>query len=944
MCVGQMIRDRQGRRQPPSPLAALLSVAVVVLAVFVSLPAARAAAPSASSVDLRIGFLQAVDSLNPFLGINDQSYEFWGLIYDHLFSFDQDGNYVPNIALSASCDATCANWTYAIRPGVLWSDGTPLTADDVAFSINYNLPSGNSFYHLWAYEPYVNRILACKSGQKTGCGAIVTSRGNVTVYYDRPFAPGKDLMVWIIQKAQWSGVSQQQAQTSYSNSNPIGTGPFIADPNIGTEWTQQPTVPIHVFKNPNYHPVGNHTGPPHLDNIYLQQYTDENSLAIALQIGDIDLADLTPAGYELMAGQPNIVRQQALTSIQYWNEIAIQQLDSSAANGRLNPARWDLNVRHAMAFATNKDYILQTIYGGKGVRGDSLISPLDGAWWYDPTKDPGANLSFSLTAANALLDGAGYSAWWTDSAGARYRMASTNITLSIQTGACGCLDPTNTTKTVPFGTHLEFSMGVRLEFPEEQRVGNYLASQWAQVGIKLDVQVLAETTLASDVYNGYLDTYIWYWAGDPDPNYLLSIQSGFTLDGWDDNYWNNATYNAMYIEQLATLDVAQRQALVQQMEKLHYESAAYLIYIYPYGQWAWRTDTLAGWGDWAAHPYRQLDSYWGANPLFLELEAAGASANQPPSTPVIQGGSSLATVAGQNVTFVGNSVDPDPNQTLSWTWTWGDGSTTTHSHPSSVERDVTNHSWAGAGQYTVTLNVSDGLVEVGSAPVTVLVTPAGSEGTVRGWVLDALSGDPIVGATLRTSPGGYGGATDGSGAFAFATPAGTYTLTVRDPLYLTASQAGLVVTTGAVTWANFTLTPDYGWIAGSVTSSAGDPVPGALVNILSAANASEEYAVRADAGGHYNTTHGLPAGSYNLTVGATGYSSVNRTADVRAGETTTVDVVLLSSSTAASGLSPLVIAGAGAAVVIGVGAGMLVLLRHRKKGRTDEEQKLQLRK
>src|SRR5438128_1627544 len=70
--------------------------------------------PKATSADLKIGFLESVDSLNPFQGLNDPSYLLYGLVYDYLFSFDEDGNYVPNLALSASCDAVCMNWTYQI--------------------------------------------------------------------------------------------------------------------------------------------------------------------------------------------------------------------------------------------------------------------------------------------------------------------------------------------------------------------------------------------------------------------------------------------------------------------------------------------------------------------------------------------------------------------------------------------------------------------------------------------------------------------------------------------------------------------------------------------------------------------------------------------------------------------------------------------------------------
>src|SRR5207245_7315503 len=91
---------------------------------------------------------------------------------------------------------------------------------DVAFTVNYNI---QNFLHLWAFEPYVNRIVGCAPNQATGCGAVITAPSQVTVYFDRPFAPGKIMFIPIIQKAQWQGISAQAAQGSFLHLNPIGT-------------------------------------------------------------------------------------------------------------------------------------------------------------------------------------------------------------------------------------------------------------------------------------------------------------------------------------------------------------------------------------------------------------------------------------------------------------------------------------------------------------------------------------------------------------------------------------------------------------------------------------------------------------------------------------------------------------------------------------------------
>src|SRR6266566_1878257 len=145
-------------------------------------------APKATPVELRIGFLEALDKLNPFQGLNDPSFEFYGMVYDYLYSFDQDGNFVPSIAVNAVPDATSQNWTYWIRQDVNWSDGTPLTAADVAFTINYN---AQNFNLLWNCEPH--RVVRSAKHPAFVCGSApgceMPSPGHVPLERDGLLRP-----------------------------------------------------------------------------------------------------------------------------------------------------------------------------------------------------------------------------------------------------------------------------------------------------------------------------------------------------------------------------------------------------------------------------------------------------------------------------------------------------------------------------------------------------------------------------------------------------------------------------------------------------------------------------------------------------------------------------------------------------------------------------------
>ena len=888
--------------------------------------------------DLRIGFLESIDYLNPFRGLNDPSYLLYGAVYDYLFSFDQDGKFVPNLATNAVCsDASCQNWTYWIRQNVKWHDNTPFTAEDVNFSVNYNI---KDIFHLWAFEPYINRIVQCDSklGNLNRCGAIVTSPWNVTVFFDRSFAPGKSLFIPIIQKSQWQGIQPNAAQKTFDNPNPIGTGPFVADSNIYSEW--QNHQPIHLLKNANYHPVGSHTGPPSVDNLYLQQFPDEPSLILALKAGAIDLAKLA-SGYDSLANTPNVGRQEGLLSTQYWNEIGISQYDNKSVH--LNPTRFDINVRRAVAKATNKDFILQTIYNNKGVRGDTLMSPITPEWWYNASADPNLNLTYDIAAANAMLDAAGYTDRVSGISGCSAVTGGVRA-LATPGGITVLADNNkgqNLSYSIPQGTALVWTMATRLEFKQEQNTGNLVASMWAQIGVCLKTKPELESALSNDVYGGGVESYIWYWSGDPDPNYLLSIESGFTLDGWNDNYWNNGTYNALYVDHLAALDPTKRQDLVFRAEKLHYSSAVYIIYIYPFGQWGYRTDKWSNWGDWNAHPYRQMDAFWGANPLFFDIHYIGASADNPPTKPSITGPS--AVYAGQDVSWTANSTDPDPGQTLNWTWSWDDGSASAASHPTSVTEDTQHHTYAAPGRYNITVITSDGTLSATSDRFLVIVTnPPAVHGWINGTVKD-LSGIPIHPAvvaaafasnlTLATES-----SADTSGHYSLLLGPDTYDLVAVAPLFLPGTKTNIAVAADATQYANFTLTPSQGWVIGKVTNAAdGSAVNGAAIYATPAFGSA--YAGRSNANGDFNIT--VAPGTYTVNASATGFYPGSMSGIVVASRVAkTVNIAL--TPVPGPGVSPLLIGGISIAVVIAAIAIAAVFLSRRRKKKEEKEMEVQL--
>jgi ABC-type transport system substrate-binding protein len=166
-------------------------------------------------------------------------------------------------------------------------------------------------------------------------------------------------------------------------------------------------------------------------------------------------------------------------------------------------------------------------------------------------------------------------------------------------------------------------MLIRNEYPEERLIADYLIDTWEEIGIELVYTTMDEATMSKIVYSYDYDTCIWYWSHDIDPNYMLFCQSKLAWGGWSDNKYYNPEYDENYTKSVTTMDQTERKEYVLNCQKIHYHDCPFIIMANPYQTFAWRTDTFEGWGDWENDPARSLENFWGANPLWFDLEYIG---------------------------------------------------------------------------------------------------------------------------------------------------------------------------------------------------------------------------------------------------------------------------------------------------------------------------------
>ncbi|MBU1865151.1 MAG: ABC transporter substrate-binding protein, partial [Actinobacteria bacterium] len=98
-------------------------------------PATTQPETPATGGTVRIGIGGAPEDLNPGNGVLAEDYTLYELVYDTPISIDLDGNYIPELATDWTVSDDGLTWTLTLRDDALFHDGTPVTSEDVKYSI-----------------------------------------------------------------------------------------------------------------------------------------------------------------------------------------------------------------------------------------------------------------------------------------------------------------------------------------------------------------------------------------------------------------------------------------------------------------------------------------------------------------------------------------------------------------------------------------------------------------------------------------------------------------------------------------------------------------------------------------------------------------------------------------------------------------------------------------
>ena len=278
---------------------------------------------AADKSDIVVAVDADVDTLHPTdfsttveLGVLNQ-------IYDTLLYYSPDGTKdpEPRIAESYEISDDGLDYTFHLRDDVTFHDGTPVTADDVVFSIE-----------LYKASEYQGSQISMLSSVEA------TDEHTVVCHLDAPYSP---FLQGICSPMIASKVYYESSEDDFVN-NPIGTGPYkFVSRAKGSN--------IKLEANEDYY-----RGAPEIKEVTFEVIPDSSTKAIALQTGEVNFAEIDSAT------KPQLEANPAITIA----EVPTSAFSYIAMNTEKEPFN-DVKVRQAINYAIDRDNLVAVCYDGE---------------------------------------------------------------------------------------------------------------------------------------------------------------------------------------------------------------------------------------------------------------------------------------------------------------------------------------------------------------------------------------------------------------------------------------------------------------------------------------------------------------------------------------------------------------------------------------------------
>jgi peptide/nickel transport system substrate-binding protein len=458
--------------------------------------------------------------------------------YDPLVRWDPAmANILPNLAEKWDVSADASTYTFYLRKGVKWSDGTAFTADDIMFwwedvELNKDLaPSPPAFMLIGGKPGTVTKVddLTVKFTFPSPNGIflqnVASSNGRSMLnfpkkygmqfhskYADKAklddlvktggFTSWKELFIAKVGQADGGGYGQYSAQ-----GRPVLYA-WVTDQPMSGNATQ-----VSFIRNPYYWKVdANGQQYPYIDRLTYTVYQDAAAMLLKATNGEIDLqmrhfntlTNKAVLADNLKKGDYSFIDLTPMTS----NKVVVH-LNLTDKDPVLRQIFQSKDFRIGLSYAIKRQEIIDTVYVGQGV--PAQAAPLAGTPFYNKQLAT-QYIEYDVKKANESLDKVLPNK---DASGMRLR---------------------------PDGKPLSFVIEISNSLQDQVDAGNMIAKYWQAVGVNVQSKSEDRTLLYQRAYANDLESMIWNGEGglgpmfDPRNFFPYSTESVYA-EAWQ--YWYN---------------------------------------------------------------------------------------------------------------------------------------------------------------------------------------------------------------------------------------------------------------------------------------------------------------------------------------------------------------------------------------------------------------------
>ena len=486
-------------------LAAVMTVSMVSSTVM------TAAAEEAEGKQLSVQVGPDPETIDPALNSAVDGGNMILHLFEGLLTVDQDGQLAPGQAETWETSEDGLTWTFHLREGLKWSDGTDLTANDFVYSWKRVCDPELA-------APYAETVLGMVEGYDAAIEGDLDALG-VTAVDDLTFEVKlAKPCTYFGELAAFATLSPVQQATVEANGDAwaveastfISNGPFYI-----TEWV--PGSHIITSKNPNYW----NADAIKLGSIKWNLIEDSNAAYSAYLNGDVLMIKDVPT--------------EEIPSLEGNEEFHVEPIVGTyyiSYNTQVEPLN-DANVRKALNLAIDREYVAGTLMQGTYTAAPNFMGPgwkdTDGSDFYENANngEPYMPVTADIEGALAALEEAGY----------------------------------------PNGEGLPVLHYITNDAGYHKVVAEYLQQAWKEIGVTLEVEIVEWSSFTPMRRQGDFEIARNGWVGDySDPSNQLELL--YSTNGNNDGKYASEAFDAAIDLSRETVDLEERSAALHEAEDI----------------------------------------------------------------------------------------------------------------------------------------------------------------------------------------------------------------------------------------------------------------------------------------------------------------------------------------------------------------------------------------